>query len=81
MECHGSIHHKQCVAGDRCPTDTGISFNGTDVAVDPDSFRAELSTAPHCGCGLLARKHDRHAEDSTEAESEAESEAALLHRP
>lgn len=48
IECHGSIHHLQCVAG--C-CDAIWSAAETQVAVDPESIRAAapLPACPHCG--------------------------------
>jgi NAD-dependent SIR2 family protein deacetylase len=51
LECHGSIHHLQCLG--HCG---GIfSAEDCDVSVDPGTFRAAppLPTCP--GCGALAR--------------------------
>jgi len=51
-ECHGSIHHLQCLAGCR----NGIwPADGERVAVDESTMRARppLPTCPHCGA--LAR--------------------------
>jgi NAD-dependent SIR2 family protein deacetylase len=47
-ECHGSIHHLQCLAG--C-TSAIWSAHGTEVRVDPASMRAlrPLPACPHCG--------------------------------
>ncbi len=52
VECHGSIHHLQCVRG----CGSGIwSADDIEVAVDEEVFQAvgELPTCP--GCGALAR--------------------------
>lgn len=48
VECHGSIHHLQCVIP--CRDDLWNAEN-TDVSVDSTSFRAEmpLPMCPHCG--------------------------------
>jgi NAD-dependent SIR2 family protein deacetylase len=51
LECHGSIHHLQCLAG--CTDDVWPA--GADVEVDPDTMRA-VGALPRCpGCGGLAR--------------------------
>lgn len=52
VECHGSLHHLQCVA----PCTGEIwSAEGTDVEVDETTFEASMPL-PLCGtCGLLAR--------------------------
>jgi NAD-dependent SIR2 family protein deacetylase len=51
LECHGSIHHLQCLkhCGEITPAD------GTEVVVDPETFRASppLPSCPRCGA--LAR--------------------------
>ncbi|MBF0621995.1 MAG: NAD-dependent deacetylase [Magnetococcales bacterium] len=51
-ECHGSIHHLQCVK----PCSNAIwSAEGIDVSVNPETFRAE-GDLPRCpSCGALAR--------------------------
>jgi NAD-dependent SIR2 family protein deacetylase len=51
-ECHGSIHHLQCSR----PCGQAIwSAAGTQVDVDPDTFRAG-PPLPHCSpCGAVAR--------------------------
>lgn len=48
VECHGSIHHLQCVIP--C-CDTLWSAKNTHVAIDPSTFRAgmPLPMCPHCG--------------------------------
>jgi NAD-dependent SIR2 family protein deacetylase len=52
VECHGSLHHLQCV---RCCTDAIWPADSTFVEVDPPSFRAR-EPLPHCPhCGRLAR--------------------------
>ncbi len=52
VECHGSIHHLQCLAG----CGAGIfDASHPDVDVDPDTFRAR-DPLPRCErCGGLAR--------------------------
>jgi len=51
MECHGSIHHLQCI--DNCQGATW-SAEGTDITIDED-FQA-VGDLPHCPwCGRLAR--------------------------
>jgi len=51
LECHGSIHHLQCL--DHCGEI--ISADGVEVAVDAETFRASppLPSCPRCGA--LAR--------------------------
>ncbi len=51
-EIHGSIHHLQCVRG--C-TDRIVSAEGTDVHVDPTTFRARRPLPACPDCGGLAR--------------------------
>ena len=52
VEIHGSIHHLQCLEG--C-TERVWSADGTDVDVDPATFRAR-PPLPRCpGCGGAAR--------------------------
>jgi len=52
LECHGSIHHLQCLAG--C-TDEIWPADGLDVMVDESSMRA-VPPLPSCPrCGGLAR--------------------------
>ena len=48
LECHGSIHHLQCLAG--C-TEEIWSADGVDVEIDQATMRAEppLPTCPSCG--------------------------------
>ncbi|HEY1966796.1 MAG TPA: Sir2 family NAD-dependent protein deacetylase [Pseudonocardia sp.] len=48
LECHGSIHHLQCLAG--CSTAIWPAA-GFEVRVDEDTMRAEppLPSCPHCG--------------------------------
>lgn len=51
VECHGSIHHLQCLAhcGEITPADTAV------VTVEPETFRAS-PPLPSCpNCGALAR--------------------------
>ena len=51
MECHGSIHHLQCV--DRCSDEIWLADN-TDIEIDKN-FRAK-EPLPKCkNCGKLAR--------------------------
>lgn len=52
VECHGSLHHLQCV---RSCTDAIWPADSTVVDVDPQTFRAR-GPLPHCPrCGSLAR--------------------------
>lgn len=52
VECHGSLQHLQCT--DPCGQEIW-SATGTEVRVDPDSFRAS-EPLPRCpNCGMLAR--------------------------
>jgi NAD-dependent SIR2 family protein deacetylase len=52
LECHGSIHHLQCLAG--CSPDIWPA-DGVEVAVDEDTMRA-IPPLPGCPrCGGLAR--------------------------
>jgi NAD-dependent SIR2 family protein deacetylase len=48
IECHGSIHHLQCLAG--C-TDDIWAADDVEVAIDPDTMRARppLPGCPRCG--------------------------------
>jgi NAD-dependent SIR2 family protein deacetylase len=48
LECHGSIHHLQCL--NRC-TSTIWPADGTDVTIDTETMRAEapLPSCPRCG--------------------------------
>jgi NAD-dependent SIR2 family protein deacetylase len=51
LECHGSIHHLQCLnhCGEITPA------GGAEIEVDPETFRA-APPLPMCpGCGALAR--------------------------
>lgn len=62
VECHGSIHHLQC---SRKCTDEIWSAAGLQVAVDPESFRAQ-SAHPHCDrCGQIARPNILMFNDSS----------------
>jgi len=52
MECHGSIHHLQCI--DDCSRDIW-SADETSIDIDDDTFQAQ-EPLPTCGvCGRLAR--------------------------
>ncbi|MBF0193076.1 MAG: NAD-dependent deacetylase [Magnetococcales bacterium] len=51
MECHGSIHHMQCING----CGSGIwSGHAIEVEVDETEFKA-VGELPQCSCGGLAR--------------------------
>ena len=53
LECHGSIHHEQCVA--RCGRGIWPADARLVVQVDPESMRA-VAPLPSCStCGSLAR--------------------------
>jgi NAD-dependent SIR2 family protein deacetylase len=74
FEVHGSLHHVQCVTP--C-TDAVWSAADVQVAVDPETFRAQgpLPSCPHCGGlarpnvlmfgdgGFVDTRHDRAALD------------------
>ncbi len=75
VECHGSIHHAQCMV------DCGVGIfaaDGFEVTVDPTTFRAELPLPTCPRCGALARPNIQMFGDPWWDDARTQDQAARL---